>query len=502
MSGPLLALRPRARLLAAGVRASRRRRRQPALVAARIDLHSSAGDVVADLFGRGGWVARAAVDRQRRAISLESSPLTRMLAEVVLRPPDVRHLDAAFQGMAASPRRESSLKVSLGDLYATRCATCGRMLVVDEIVVGRRPDGADPTTADAAEPRPIARHYRCTVCRDQRGGSRAAPGAARRRRPRPARRRRRRRGGPRGACAAGSPAVDGAETLVDELLALHTPRQLVGLAAILDRIESDLRAAPVLAALRLAFLHSILPASRLATAPGAHGDAADRRRPRPAARGRRSGASATRGSRSRTRSGSSAGSSSGSRAAPSARSRRASARTCGAWGRGPRPRSWRSRARRACALLQRRAGGRRPRRCRRRGSGSCSASRPVRPEPRAAGGRLPRDLVGPRARGRVAAADRRAGRAVAAARRGAGRRRPSGARSRRRPRPWPATGGRSCSWTAAPRRLAAAVLGGAGRRLPARERPAGGRRRRRRRVRRVPAAGRRPAAGAADPRRT
>ena len=96
-----------------------------ALLAARIDAHTGPGDVVADLAARGGWVARAAVDRQRRAVSIESSPLTRMLAEVVLRPPDVRHLDAAFQGMSASPRGESSLKVSMGDLFATRCATCG-----------------------------------------------------------------------------------------------------------------------------------------------------------------------------------------------------------------------------------------------------------------------------------------------------------------------------------------------------------------------------------------
>jgi len=239
---------------------------QPGLVAARIELHSSAGDVVADLFGRGGWVARAAVDRQRRAVSLESSPLTRMLAEVVLRPPDVRHLDAAFQGMAASPRRESSLKVSLGDLFATRCATCGRMLVVDDIVWGL-PDGSDPTATDVADALPIARHYRCTVCRDQRGGTEQ-------------------RQGPlddddlararadvgveevRATLRTRFAAVDGAENLVDELLALHTPRQLVGLAAILDRIEGDLRAAPVLAALRLAFLHSILPASRLATTQG------------------------------------------------------------------------------------------------------------------------------------------------------------------------------------------------------------------------------------------
>ena len=238
---------------------------QPAVLAARIDQHSSAGDVVADLFGRGGWVARAAVDRQRRAISLESSPLTRMLAEVVLRPPDVRHLDAAFQGMAASPRRESSLKVSLGDLYATRCATCGRMVVVDDVIWGV-PEGADPTAPEVTAA-PIARHYRCTVCRDQRGGPES-------------------RQGPlddddliraradvgvdevRAALRTRFAPVDGAETLVDELLSLHTPRQLVGLSAILDRIEGDLRAAPVLAALRLAFLHAILPASRLATSQG------------------------------------------------------------------------------------------------------------------------------------------------------------------------------------------------------------------------------------------
>ena len=124
------------------------------ILLSRIEQHTGPGDVVADLAGRGGWVARAALDRQRRAISIESSPLTRMLAEVVLRPPDVRHLDAAFQGMAASPRRESSLKVSLGDLFATRCATCGRMLVVDEIVWEAGDDDTPPA--------PIERVYRCT----------------------------------------------------------------------------------------------------------------------------------------------------------------------------------------------------------------------------------------------------------------------------------------------------------------------------------------------------
>ena len=136
------------------------------MVAARIESHTGPGDVVADLFGRGGWVARAAIDRQRRAVSLESTPLTRMLAEVVLRPPDVRHLDAAFQGMAASPRGTSSLKVSIGDLFATRCATCSRTLVVDEIAWS-----VDDEAGIAGRARPVTRHYRCMVCRDQRGGS-------------------------------------------------------------------------------------------------------------------------------------------------------------------------------------------------------------------------------------------------------------------------------------------------------------------------------------------
>ena len=234
----------------------------PSMVGARIELHTGDGDVVADLFGRGGWVARAAVDRQRKAVSLESSPLTRMLAEVVLRPPDVRHLDAAFQGLAASPRRETSLKASIGDQFATRCATCGRMLVADEIVWA-----VEDEAGIAGRARPVARSYRCSVCRDQRGGpelrqgpldaddlrrATADVGAA----------------AMRAALLARFPVVSGAERLPDELLDLHTGRQLVGLGAILERIESDLRAAPVLAALRLALLHAVLPASRLAAQPG------------------------------------------------------------------------------------------------------------------------------------------------------------------------------------------------------------------------------------------
>src|SRR6476646_3314767 len=124
----------------------------PALVEARIETLAKPGDTVLDLAGRGGWVARAAVDRQRRAASLESTPLTRLLAELVLRPPDLRHLDAAFQAMGASPRGQTSLKNAVGELFATRCATCGRALVADEFLwPGQdQPDHrASPAVAEA-----------------------------------------------------------------------------------------------------------------------------------------------------------------------------------------------------------------------------------------------------------------------------------------------------------------------------------------------------------------
>jgi hypothetical protein len=231
----------------------------PELVAARIEAQSGAGDIVADLHGRGGWIARAAIDRQRRAYTLESNPLTRLLAEVVLRPPDLRHLDAAFSTLSASPRGESSLKLSIGATFATRCVTCGRNLVADEFQWARGDDAQ-------GEARPVRKLYRCTICRDQQGGQehrQAAPDEADVARSRAdigaeaVRHRLRER----------FPMADGGADLVDAILGLHTDRQLVGLAAILDRIEGDLRAAPVESALRLAFLHAVLPASRLGLGP-------------------------------------------------------------------------------------------------------------------------------------------------------------------------------------------------------------------------------------------
>jgi hypothetical protein len=235
----------------------------PALIAARIDAASAPGDIVLDLFGRGGWIARAAIDGQRKGVSLEGTALDRLLAEIVLRPPDLRHLDAAVQALAASARRESSLKTSITDRFASRCATCERPVTLDEVTWSTE---AEDEAGRPTGPQPVRKHYRCPVCRDQLGGGeqRQAPLD-----PNDLRLALDRDDGDARAFLRDRfPVLEGGEALADELLDLHTPRQLSALAAILERVEGDLRAAPIAAALRLSILHALGPASRLATSPG------------------------------------------------------------------------------------------------------------------------------------------------------------------------------------------------------------------------------------------
>jgi len=232
----------------------------PAL-AAEIEAGSEPDDVVIDLAGRGGWVARTALALGRRALSIETSPLTRLLADVVVRPPDLRHLDAAFQGVGSAPLGTTSLRAWISERFATRCPTCGRTLAAEELIWQPPAGGGDAV--------PVRRAFRCAACLDRRGrGSElrhAPPEAA-------------------DLELAGAFTVDaalreelrrrfpvrgpGAESLPDAILGLHSERQLGGLNAIQARIDGDLRASQVTSGLRLAFLHAIFPSSRLNAYPG------------------------------------------------------------------------------------------------------------------------------------------------------------------------------------------------------------------------------------------
>jgi hypothetical protein len=228
------------------------------LLAARIEAATAPDDVVVDLFGRGGWVARTALALGRRAVSIETSPLSRLLADVVVRAPDLRHLDAAFQAVAAAPLGTTSLRAWIDEGFATSCPTCGRTLALEEMVW--EPSGGAL--------RPTRRSFRCPACLDRRGRGgelrHAAPeeadlelASAPDRDP-----------VAREEIARRFPLPDEPGGLLEQLLNLHSPRQLAALQAILARVEGELRASQVTSALRLALLHAILPSSRLSGYPG------------------------------------------------------------------------------------------------------------------------------------------------------------------------------------------------------------------------------------------
>jgi hypothetical protein len=251
------------------------------LIAARIEAATAPDDVVVDLFGRGGWVARTALALGRRAVSIETSPLSRLLADVVVRAPDLRHLDAAFQAVAAAPLGTTSLRAWIDEGFATGCPTCGRTLALEEMVwepaaggVPGRSGSAGGAPARSGPPgptgalRPTRRSFRCPACLDRRGRGGELRHAA------PEEADLELASAPdhdpvaREEIARRFPLPDEPGGLLEQLLDLHSPRQLAALQAILARVEGELRASQVTSALRLALLHAILPSSRLNGYPG------------------------------------------------------------------------------------------------------------------------------------------------------------------------------------------------------------------------------------------
>ena len=230
--------------------------------------------------------------------SLESSPLTRLLAELVLRPPDLRHLDAAFQAMGASPRGQTSLKIAVGELFATRCATCGRALVADEFIwpgqdqpdhgasaeAAARADAADAVDAESDHPRRRSDDHddagrpsrsppaRSTAARSAAASAAAssappsstrptsiAPGRSRTTTPRPA---------PGSATAsrssrAATGSSTGCSTSTRRASSSGSRRSSTGSKATCARRPSRPPSGS-------SFLHALLPASRLNGYPGSH----------------------------------------------------------------------------------------------------------------------------------------------------------------------------------------------------------------------------------------
>jgi hypothetical protein len=276
-----------------------------------IEAWTKTGEIVLDLNGRGGWVARAAIAEQRRAADFETWPLTRLLADVVLRPPDLRQLEKSVTSIANAPFAGSTIRKAIEARYASVCPRCGKPVVLDSVVwepiaspVGGAPiqpkkRGKAAASASAggasssgslasvaglpAAPargvlpdwsyrpdellRPVAREYKCAQCHEQLGGAElrtADPTQADVRMAESVL-----AGGEvREAMRNRFPAPRPTHPLVDQLIDLHTPRQLAGLHAILTRIDAEERMGAMTATLRLAFLHAVILASRLNNSHG------------------------------------------------------------------------------------------------------------------------------------------------------------------------------------------------------------------------------------------
>jgi Fe-S cluster biogenesis protein NfuA len=262
-------------------------------IVAQILAWTKPGEAVLDVDGRGGWVARAAIAEQRRVVDMEMWPLTRLLAEVVLRPPDIRQIDAAAAGIAATRLAGSTVRRTIDAMFAGTCPSCGRPVTIEAMVWEPLPVGpsGEPSPPDRASRRgratkdtrstreaelpifrftpeeslrPIGIEYPCPRCREQLGGelirhADADPGDV-------VLAQSIHSSGPtREAMRTRFPAPRPTHPLVDELIDLHTPRQLAGLHAILNCIENEERVGAVTPALRLALLHGVLLASRLNT---------------------------------------------------------------------------------------------------------------------------------------------------------------------------------------------------------------------------------------------
>ncbi|MEO6349650.1 MAG: hypothetical protein ABIP53_03275 [Candidatus Limnocylindrales bacterium] len=235
------------------------------VIAAEIAARTVPGDVVIDLHGRGGWVTRNAIGALRRVYSCESTALTRLLAELVMRPPDLRHFDAGISTLATHPKGEVELRRALELPFMSRCPTCGRPIVVDEFIW--ESDSADPKA-------PTQRVFRCSFCKSQTKGveQRIEPvdeqdiEHAHAMEARPLAWATLRQRFPDSAGSGG--ASSKGNSLADELLGLYTPRTLTAIETIVTRLETDLKAAPVDAGMRLGLVHALLPLSRLNAYPG------------------------------------------------------------------------------------------------------------------------------------------------------------------------------------------------------------------------------------------
>ncbi len=108
------------------------------------------GDLVLDPFGATPNVARAALALGRRAIILDSNPLSAWLARAMAILPTAE-IDAALARLGDAMKDDAPIRAHIAQLYSTICAVCAKPTPADYFVIGR-------------DVGPVRRHYTCTHC--------------------------------------------------------------------------------------------------------------------------------------------------------------------------------------------------------------------------------------------------------------------------------------------------------------------------------------------------
>ncbi len=301
------------------------------LLDAELAAFASPGDTVLDPWAGTGWTVRRGVAHGLRVVAADASPFAQLAAQAFLFAPDAASIDAAFHQLAASRRVDVPLRQHIEELYATRCATCRHPVVgeqfiwprdaaapqrkvyhcsscdaalggagagervaeVDEIDLAKLGLGAaasdDAGAAGPDAPSGASLQRGPSVSEDDPGAPIGEPGGPPSPSPAPAAPM---AAGPRwhstvhpapAASAAASepragiyheqlrgrfPVLDGRHELVDEILALYTPRNLYALQTIANKIDAEFRDQPMGIVMRLALAACLLPGSRLNGYPG------------------------------------------------------------------------------------------------------------------------------------------------------------------------------------------------------------------------------------------
>lgn len=221
------------------------------LIASYIERLSAPGDLILDPFAASDALVRAAIERGRRVIAVESNPLVAFATRLQATLPPARELNAALARLGETRKEGESLRVHIEKLYTSVCARCGTSVTVEYFVYRR--EGERIMAVEKA--------YTCPQCGAQRAD--ATEEDRQRANEIPAR-------GLHYHLLVQRLIADDAQhdTRIRRLLGLYTPRNLYALATVTQKLDAEFRDDATYPILQGFLLHALDVGTSLYPFPG------------------------------------------------------------------------------------------------------------------------------------------------------------------------------------------------------------------------------------------